>query len=226
MKCIRWAVAFVMMGCATSAQAQMGMDYFTRPAIAKVFHPNVGKGAVYQSTSTTGGDAKSSTIEIGIVGKESVEGKDAYWVETSLNGPKDQPMVGKTLMLLDGDVKIIKVVIQQAGQPAMEMPMMGGPHQSKVNENLNDWHSVGTESITVPAGTYSCEHWKNDKNGSEIWTSDKVPSYGMVKEISKNHTMVLVKVLDNYQDKITGPVKKFDMQEMMQQMQQQRQQNQ
>ena len=32
--------------------------------------------------------------------------------------------------------------------------------------------------------------------------------------------MVLVKVLDNYQDKITGPVTKFDMQQMMQQYQQ------
>jgi len=31
--------------------------------------------------------------------------------------------------------------------------------------------------------------------------------------------MVLVKVLDNVPDRITGPVKKFDMQEMMQQMQ-------
>jgi len=33
-----------------------------------------------------------------------------------------------------------------------------------------------------------------------------------------------VKVIDNYSDKITGPVQQFDMQQMMQQMQQQRQQ--
>lgn len=224
MKGIRWVVAFAIIGYAGSAHAQMGMDYFTRPAITKAFHPTVGKGGVYETTSNAGGEAKTSTMEIGVVGKESVDGKDAFWIETSMTDPKGQPTVGKTLMSMEGDVKILRVIVQQAGQPAMEMPMMGGPHQSKMNDSVNNWHSVGTESITVPAGTFSCEHWKNDKNGSELWTSDKVPSYGMVKEISKNHTMVLVKVLDNYQDKITGPVKKFDMQEMMQQMQQQRQQ--
>jgi hypothetical protein len=37
--------------------------------------------------------------------------------------------------------------------------------------------------------------------------------------------MVLVKVLSDVPDRITGPVKKFDMQQMMQQMQQQRQQS-
>ena len=101
---------------------------------------------------------------------------------------------------------------------------MTGQHKGNAEANLNDWHSVGTESVTVPAGTFSCEHWKNDKNGSEIWTSEKVPSYGVVKEVSRNRSMVLVKVIDNYSDKITGPVQQFDMQQMMQQMQQQRQQ--
>jgi len=46
----------------------------------------------------------------------------------------------------------------------------------------------------------------------------------MIKEVGPNSSMVLVKVLDNVPDRITGPVKQFDMQQMMQQMQQQRQQ--
>ena len=219
-----WAAAFVAMGCVSSAQAQMGMDYFSRPAITKVFHPTVGKGAVYETTTKMGGDAKTSTLEMGVVGKESVDGKDAYWVETSTNESKGGPMVGKMLMSMEGEVTIHRMIVQQPGQPAMEMPMnMAAAGRGKMQESMNDWHSVGTENITVPAGTFSCEHWKNDKNGAEIWTSDKVPSYGVVKEVSNERTMVLTKVLDNYQDKIAGPVKKFDMQEMMQQMQQQRQ---
>ncbi|HTP68642.1 MAG TPA: hypothetical protein VMJ35_07030 [Dongiaceae bacterium] len=225
MKWTNCGVALVILGIASIAQAQMGMDYFTRPAITKVFHPTVGKGSVYQTTNTSGGDGKTSTTEIGIVGKESVDGKDAYWVETSMTDPKGQPVVGKTLMSLQGEVTIHRVIFQQAGQPAMEMPMnMTGQHKSTGEVNLNDWHSVGTESVTVPAGTFTCEHWKNEKNGSEIWTSDKVPSYGVVKELSNKRSMVLVKIIDNYPDKITGPVQKFDMQQMMQQMQQQRQQ--
>jgi hypothetical protein len=45
----------------------------------------------------------------------------------------------------------------------------------------------------------------------------------MVKEMSKDHSMVLVKVLSDYPDKITGPVQKFDPMQMMQQMQQPKQ---
>src|SRR3974390_1995245 len=225
MKWTKYGVARVILASASSAQAQMGMDYFTRPAIAKVFHPTVGKGSIYETTVNSGGDAKTSTTEIGIVGKEPVDGKDAYWVETSMADGKGQPMIGKILMSMQGEVTIHRMIVQQSGQPAMEMPMnMTGQHKGNAEANLNDWHSVGTESVTVPAGTFSCEHWKNDKNGSEIWTSEKGPSYGVVKEFSRNRSMVLVKVIDNYSDKITGPVQQFDMQQMMQQMQQQRQQ--
>ena len=107
----------------------------------------------------------------------------------------------------------------------MEMPMkMNAARKEHVEENLNDWHSVGTESVTVPAGTFSCEHWRNDKTHGDVWTSDKVTPFGMVKEISGNgNTQVLSKILDNATDRITGPVKQFDMQQMMQEMQQQHQ---
>jgi len=190
-----------------------------------VFHPTAGKGGEYDITRKSAGDTKSMTMDIGVVGKENSAGADAYWIQTVMSGDKGQPMVGKMLMTFTPDVKIVRMIVQQPGQQAMEMPMnFGGQNQAKMEQNLNDWHSVGTETITVPAGTFSCEHWKNDGTGGEVWTSEKVPTYGMVKMISKDSTMVLVKVLDNYQDKITGPVKTFDMQEMMQQMQQQRQQ--
>ncbi len=47
----------------------------------------------------------------------------------------------------------------------------------------------------------------------------------MVKEISGNgNTQVLSKILDNSTDRIAGPVKQFDMQQMMQEMQQHRRQ--
>ena len=47
----------------------------------------------------------------------------------------------------------------------------------------------------------------------------------MVKEISGNgNTHVLSKILDTTTDRITSPVKQFDMQQMMQEMQQHRRQ--
>jgi hypothetical protein len=97
----------------------------------------------------------------------------------------------------------------------MEIPMqMNAARKERVEGNLTDWHSVGTETITVPAGTFPCEHWRNEKTHAEAWTSDKVTPFGMVKEISGNgNTQVLSKILDNAAGRITGPVKQFDMQE-------------
>ena len=94
-----------------------------------------------------------------------------------------------------------------------------GTKQS-LQDTMSEWHSIGTESVTVPAGTFSCEHWKNAKNNSEVWTNDKVTPFGMVKEMSPNNTMVLTKVLTDMPDQITGPVQKFNPQMMMQQRQQ------
>ena len=89
-------------------------------------------------------------------------------------------------------------------------------------KNLDNWHQLGTESVTVPAGTFSCQHWKSD-SGSEVWTSDQVTPFGAVKEVNASSSKVLLKVISDAQDHITGPVKQFDPQQMMQQMQKQRQ---
>ena len=206
---------------ASAVHAQMGMDLFKRPSITKVFHPVVGKGALYETTSKTG-DSKPHTMEMGIVGKESVDGKDGYWMQFVSSDSKGQ-VVGKSLITID-DFQFHRMIIQPPGQGAMEMPVnMTAKNRQRIDENMSDWHSVGTDTITVPAGTFSCEHWKNDKSGAEAWTSDKVVPFGMVKEVGKDSSMVLVKVLDNVSDRITGPVRQFDIQQMMQQMQQQRQ---
>ncbi|HYA61672.1 MAG TPA: hypothetical protein VED66_00620 [Candidatus Sulfotelmatobacter sp.] len=220
-----WVVSLLLvLGFASSAWAQMGMDLFKKPSITKVFHPVVGKGAQYETTSKSGTESKVRTTEMAIVGKETVEGKDGYWMQFVSSDAKGQSVVGKALFTVD-DFQFHRMIIQPPGQGAIEMPTnMSGRTRERIDEQMKDWHSVGTETITVPAGTFSCDHWKNDKDGAEVWTSDKVTPYGLVKETGKDNTMVLVKVLDNVPDRITGPVKKFDMQEMMQQMQQQRQQ--
>jgi len=199
----------------------MGMDIFKRPAIAKYFHPVVGKGAVYMNTDK---DGKSHNTEIAVVGKDSFEGREAFWMQFVNNESEGKTYVGKSL-ITTSDFQFHKMIIQPPGQQAMEMPInMNAARKEKMEDSLADWHSVGTETITVPAGTFSCEHWRNDKRNSDIWASDKVTPFGMVKEVSNGGgTQVLVKVMDNATDRITGPVKQFDMQQMIQQMQQQRQ---
>ena len=221
-RCLLPAAVLAVLGLAVSspAHAQMGMDLFRRPAISKVFHPVIGKGAVYTNTDKNG---KDRTSEIAIVGKDSFEGQEAYWMQFVSTDHDGKTYVGKTL-ITPNDFQFHKMIIQPPGQQAMEMPMnMNSSRKEKMDETFADWHTVGTESITVPAGTFSCEHWRNDKTKSDIWTSDKITPFGMVKEVSSGSTQVLVKVLDSAPDRITGPVKQFDMQQMIQQMQQQRQ---
>ncbi len=221
MKRMTWTVVLLLV-LAVPARAQMGMDLFRKPTIAKAFHPVVGKGAEYETTSQRNGSTRTHVMEFSVVGKETVDGKDAYWMQF-VSGDDKQQMVGKSLITMD-DFEFHRVIVLIPGQGAMEMPTnMTGNGRDKVNQQFNDWHSVGTETVTVPAGTFSCEHWKNDKEASEVWTSEKVTPLGMVKQMGKDSTMVLVKVLDNVPDRITGPIKPFDMQQMMQQMQQQRQ---
>jgi hypothetical protein len=216
-------LAAISLAAASSSHAQMGMDMFKRPSITKVFHPVVGKGAVYLDTDKDG--KTSRTSEIAVVGKDSFEGKESFWMQIVSTDPQGKTFVGKSL-ITPGDFQFHRMIIQPPGQQAMEMPMkMNAARKEKIEENAADWHSVGTDSITVPAGTFSCEHWRNDKTHAEIWTSDTVTPLGMVKEISGNgNTQVLSKILDSATDRITGPVKQFDMQQMMQEMQQHRQQ--
>ena len=216
--------AAILLAAASSSQAQMGMDMFKRPSITKVFHPVVGRGAVYLDTDKDG--KTSRTSEIAVVAKESFEGKEGFWMQIYSADSQGKAFVGKSL-ITPGDFEFHRMIIQPPGQQAMEIPMkMNAARKEKIEEHAAEWHSVGTESVTVPAGTFSCEHWRNDKTHAEIWTSDKVTPFGMVREISGNgNTQVLSKLLDNATDRITGPVKQLgDMQQMMQQMQQQRQQ--
>jgi hypothetical protein len=143
---------------APCARAQMGMDLFKKPTIAKAFHPVIGKGAAYESTSKESSGPRTRVMEICIVGKENVYGKEAFWMEFASTDDKEQKFLGNTLMSLD-DFQFHRMIIQMPGGPALEMPFNPtAAHREKIQENMEDWHSVGSENVTVPAGTFDCEH--------------------------------------------------------------------
>jgi hypothetical protein len=206
------------------ASAQFGMSPIKRPNIANIFHPVVGQGAAYDTTDK---DGKKSRMEMYVVDKEMVGTEQAYWMEVghSQNGNGDL-MYGK-MLVTPADFKFHKMVFLMPGstQP-MEMDMEHSKAgRDAMDEKLDKWHSVGTESITVPAGTFSCEHWTNDDGQGDVWVSSKISPMGMVKSVENGRTMVLTKVISDAKTKITGTPVKFDPKMMMQQhMQQQRQQ--
>jgi hypothetical protein len=210
---------------AAPAHAQVDLNFFKHSAVEKYLNPVVGKGAEYQSTEKDAG-GKTRTTAIGIVAKDSFEGKEAFWMEVASNTDGQASLV-KMLITRD-DFGFHKMILQPPGQQAMEMPFNPGKdaRQEKMEEKFKDWHSVGTEPVTVPAGTFVCEHLHNDKTNGDLWASDKVTPFGMVKQVDGNRTMVLAKLIPDFQDRITGPVKQFDPQALRQQMMQKHNQNQ
>jgi hypothetical protein len=216
------APAFLILLLAMAANAQMG--HASPPRISGVWNPVVGSGAAYEVD--TKGD--KTEMEIVIVGKESVTGKDAYWYEMSFNSARSGgQMVTKTLMVIDGaDTQVTRMIMQMPGRPPMEMStqMMHQDRSRQPADIRSDAEDLGSESVTVPAGTFTCEHYRSKKDSADTWISEKVSPYGMVKHQSTDTTMVLTKVITNAKDKITGTPVPFSPQMMMQQQQGQPQQ--
>jgi hypothetical protein len=82
-------------------------------------------------------------------------------------------------------------------------------------KDLAKWHQVSSESVTVPAGTFLCDHWAKNDGSGEIWVSSKVAPMGMVKSVDKNDTTVLVKIFSDAKTHLTGNPVKLDLQQMM-----------
>jgi len=207
-----WVALMVCLCSGAASRAQMGMNLFRKPNITDIFKPVVGKGAAYETDKS----GTKSSLEMTIVGKESVEGKDAYWMEIA-----HEQGYAKMLMTKD-DFESHRMIVQSPGKPAMEMTigMNSGRAAQRRQEELDKWHQVGSESITVPAGTFSCQHWQKGDGKGDIWLSEKVSPFGIIKMVDSSQTMTLVKVITDAKDHITGPVQKFDPQALRQMMDQ------
>jgi hypothetical protein len=213
-------VLLVIAGClcmSGGAAAQLGSSLFSKPNIADIFRPVVGSGAAYEQHST---DEKrpASQMEMTIVGKELTANGEAYWMEIGHVGKEGAGMM-YSKVLVTKDFQFSKIIFQQPGQPAMEMPFDVQTGRSHMKEEMAKWHQVSSETITVPAGTFTCMHWKNEDGSDEVWTSDKVTPMAMVKQVGKNRSMVLTKMITGATDHITGPVTKFDPEALRKQYQ-------
>jgi hypothetical protein len=184
------------------------------PQIPGEFKPVVGSGAQYEVTTKKN---EKVTWAYAVVGKESVEGAEGYWLEMRLEGGKEGGVVMKHLMVMGpGKVEIKRMIMQAAGQPPMEMPMgmMGGMMKrgQPAAEEKGLGEKLGTEAVTVPAGTFLCDHYRTatGKTTADVWVSTKVSPYGMVKMTSADMTMVLTKVLANQTSQIKGEPQKLE----------------
>ena len=211
-------VIALALGFTTGAWAQGMRGGMGRqaPRLLGEFKPVVGSGAQYQMT------AKNGTMSFAyvIVGQEDVEGSAGYWMEIRSENPgMPGEMVTKQLIVTGGDKPQIKrMIMQMPGRPPMEMPMgmmsgMGQRGQGAGAGDTSPGEKVGSETITVPAGTFACDHYrKQEPRGTvDVWISSKVPPYGMVKMSSAEMTAVLEKVLSNETSHIQGEPQKMNI---------------
>lgn len=201
---------------AAAAPAQMGMRQSPMPN--GVFKPVIGAGAQYETQTN---DGRKVVLEFAIVGKESVNGQDGYWLETTTSGTPMGEMVIKTLTVLDGSNMVTsRMIMQMPGRPPMEMSMQMSRmnNQRQLSDIRSQAEDLGTESVTTLAGTFSCRHYRMKDGSGDTWVSDKVPPFGVVKHQGKDSMMVLTKVLTGVKDKITGTPQPFNPMMMMQQM--------
>jgi hypothetical protein len=219
MNCKHLLTGFAAIALAVPLAAQMGMGP-RMPTLSGIWHPVVGTGALYENTKSGG---KQSQIEISVVGKEDVDGKTAYWMEMGFTDQAGSaPTYAKNLMSVsDNTITSMRIVMQMPGQDPMEIelgtnPMTRGMQQTTPTNIADKAEIVGTESITVPAGTFSCTHFRNKDGKGDAWTSDKVTPWGLVKSVDKDgSSTVLLKVITDAKDHITGTPKKFDPMQMM-----------
>jgi hypothetical protein len=197
------------------------------PTLSGIWHPVVGTGAAYEITK----DGKKNQMEIIIVGKEDVDAKPAFWLEMAMTDQRtSQPVYVKSLMSVsENTITSTRLVLQMSGQDPMEMdlntnPMGRGMKQTTPVTIADKAEIVGTDTVTVPAGTFSCTHYRMKDGTGDAWVSDKVSPWGLVKSQDKDSTVVLAKVISDAKDHITGTPKKFDPTQMMRGMGQQGQQ--
>lgn len=196
----------ILLAAARLAGAQSGMN---SPPVPGLFQPVVGAGTVYEMTSAR---APRSSMTYAIVGKEAHEGEEAWWIELRFDSGEAGETVMKQLAIIPeaGFPVAKRMIIQSGDAPPMEMPpemvaTIGRQARSQA-EGKGLGEKVGTETVTVPAGSFRCEHYRQStaEGKADIWVSRDVRPNGMVKMESPAGNMTLVKVLSNETSRIKG----------------------
>jgi hypothetical protein len=214
-----WALVLaVCISAGAWAQRMRGGMGQQPPSMPGVFKPVVGAGAQYEM------DTKShkSDIAWAVVGHEDVNGSPGYWMEIRTESPEigGETVMKQLMVLSSGGGEIKRMIMQAPGRPPMEMPMgmmSGMPKSGNASSGGGSpAQMVGTEPVTVPAGTFVCEHFRKqqDKGTIDYWVSTQVSPYGVVKMTGPEMNLVLKKVLSGETSHIKGEPQKMQMPEM------------
>ena len=186
-------IIFVMISCLQWRRLWRADGHAPNSIAARRFPSGCGPGRRLRDRQIRRSPKRN--IEFDVVGKDSVNGKDAYWLEFTISGTQMGDILSKIEVVVDAGVTYTaRTIVQMGNNPPMEMPAaMSSKAQTPV-EIKDKADDLGSESVTTPAGTFSCEHYRAKDGSGDAWVSDKVTPFGLVKSVDKDgSTFTLVK---------------------------------
>jgi hypothetical protein len=192
--------AFFCLALVVSAAAQLASQ---APQIRGVWHPVVGSGAVYEMQEASG---KTHEIQFAVLDSEPVGSDTGYWLEMGSRGGGGTSFVFKQLLVLQGGhTRVKRVIVQPDDEAPIELPVTAQPDDAAQPADLGQTAKlVGTEDVTTLAGTFSCKHYRMKDGSGEMWISEKVPPWSLVKSSGREFSMTLVRVVTDAKTQIKG----------------------
>jgi hypothetical protein len=210
------AIAAVMLLTGAGAQADDSLEFDFLGSTP------VGAWQEREQTTTRGGKEVVTVMRIKYLGDEERDGETYAWIENEMASfkvkkdrrkPQGDPVYVKFLVsksVLEGDVVnaigafndlAVEVIMQTGDQQPMRIKgagsAMSGLAQSIGFQVDYELTRDGSETVTVPAGTFECERYRgqgsatakvlvktiNVESRSNQWVSEEVP-FGVVRVVS------------------------------------------
>lgn len=146
------------------------------PSFIGLWNPRVGHGAVYQVTDRQG---EVEGLEVAVVGQSGPD----YWIEVAYHGLDER----RVRQLVDPTGTVRSVIVEEGGA-RRELPpgaWQGGGLPLPV---AKVGQKVGQETL----GRYVCDIYAVD-GGSRLWISPEVTPFGVVRLLSRDLKLELVR---------------------------------
>lgn len=159
-----------------------------------LINPEVGVFAWYELKDAETG--KKFFMRQAIVGTKEIKGKTGYYLETEIVPEVGFPIVYR--MLLTGPASAVEnvheIMVREGSNPAEKLPLDVLKDTSN-SSGQSARESKGIEQVATPAGDIEAEHFVVVKGAekTELWVNDAIRPMGIVKMITPEGELVLIR---------------------------------
>lgn len=189
---IKFFMVFAFLSLCTLASS-----YF--PQFYHIFNPIVGQWSKYEMKDSEG---NKGILTISVVSKEGSN----YWMEVESSLTSDVGIAG---YLVSGDPtedsNVLKVRLKNGDGPIIEISkemleklkrkQRSTPPTTGIGPSVGKIQSLPNETVKIGNQTYDCQRIKLislDNKIADIWISEKVSPFGIVKLISGDESLILI----------------------------------